>query len=92
MGKLLASVITWAMSNLFARFLTSAGFAVLGAITFDQFINYFVNKAINQLSNIPMLGLLGVAGIDKAISIMITAALIRVYLSTLVQSLKIVKK
>lgn len=80
------------MSGFFARFLTSAGFALLGAMTFTQFIEYFISKAIDHLPQIPMIGLLGIAGVDTAISIMITSVMIKLYLSTLVQSMKIVKK
>lgn len=92
MGKILTSLIAWAMSNFAARVLTSVGFAILGSVTFNRFIEYFINKALTQLTQIPMVGLLGIAGVDTAISIMITSALIRVYLSTAIQSLKIVKK
>lgn len=80
------------MSNFLAKVLTSAGLAILGTLTFSQFINYFLSKAINSLNEVPMLGLLGVVGFDKAISIIITAYMIRVYLSTVIQSVKIVKK
>lgn len=92
MSRLLVAIVSWAMSNFFAKILTSIGFAVLGAMTFTHFIEYFINKAINQLGSIPMIGLLGIAGVDTAISIMITSVMIKVYLSTVVQSLKIVKK
>lgn len=92
MGKLLYLVITYAMSGLFARILTSIGFAVLGSLTFSQFIEYFLSKALSALTHVPFIGLVGLAGIDKAISIYITAVMIRVYLSTATQSLKLVKK
>lgn len=88
----LVGLLTWAMSGFIARILTGAGLALLGSISFSAFINYFIDKLLSQLSHIPFIGLLGLAGIDKAISIMITAVLIRVYLSTVVQSVKIVKK
>lgn len=88
----LVGLLTWAMSGFIARILVGAGFAVLGSMTFSVFVNYFIDKLLNQLSNIPFIGLLGLLGIDQAISIMITAVLIRVYLSTVVQSIKIVKK
>lgn len=80
------------MSSLFARILTSIGFVILGKITFNDFIQYFVDKAIRQLSHIPMSGFVGLAGIDVAISVMISAVMIRFYLSTVIQSLKIVRK
>lgn len=90
--QFLVSLVTWAMSGFIARVLVGAGFAVVGSLSFGVFVNYFINKLLLQLSNIPFIGLLGLAGIDKAISIMISAVLIRVYLSTVVQSVKIVKK
>lgn len=92
MGKLLFTLISWAMSNFVARILTSIGFAVLGSVTFTPFIQYFINKLISQFSQIPMTGLLGLAGIDTAISVYISAIFIRFYLSTVVQSLKIARK
>lgn len=92
MGKILFAIVSWAMSNFIARILTSIGFAILGTITFTPFIQYFVNKAINQLNTIPMIGLLGLAGIDVGISVIISAIFIRLYLSTVVQTLKIVRK
>lgn len=92
MSKALTAILAWAMSSFFARFLTSAGFALLGAMTFTQFIEYFINKAITQLTQVPMIGLLGIAGVDTAISIMISAVMIKLYLSTVVQSMKIVRK
>lgn len=92
MGKIIFAIISWAMSNLVARILTSIGFAILGTITFTPFIQYFVNKAISQLNAVPMIGLLGLAGIDVGISVIISAIFIRLYLSTVVQSLKLVKK
>lgn len=92
MGKLLFGVITWALSGVFARIITSAGIAILGSVTFGQFINYFLDKAIVQLSQIQFVGLIGLAGIDKAISIYLTAVMIKIYLSTVIQSVKLVKK
>lgn len=92
MGKLLFGVITWALSGVIARIITSAGIAILGSITFAQFINYFLDKALLQLSEMSFVGLIGLAGIDKAISIYLTAVMIKIYLATVVQSVKIVKK
>lgn len=92
MGKLLFGVITWAMSGVIARIITSAGIAILGSITFSQFINYFIDKALQQLNHIPFIGIIGLAGIDVAISIYITAVMIKVYLATAVQTVKLVKK
>lgn len=92
MSKLLFALLSWAMSNFVSRLLTSIGFAILGTVTFTPFIEYFVNKAINQLNQVPMIGLLGLAGIDVGISIIISAIFLRLYLSTLIETLKVVKQ
>lgn len=88
----LVGLLTWAMSGFIARILVGAGFAILGSITFANFVNYFINKMLAQLSAVPYVSLLGLAQVDKGISIMVASVLIRVYLSTVVQSIKIVKK
>lgn len=92
MSKLLTAILSWAMSSFANKVLTSIGFVILGTISFGAFVNYFLNKAIASFSDIPMLGLIGIAGIDKAISIMISAYVMRVYLATVVSSIKFVKK
>lgn len=92
MGKLLTAILSWAMSSFANKVLTSIGFAILGTMSFGAFVNYFLNKAIASFNDIPMLGLIGIAGIDKAISIMISAYVMRVYLATVVSSIKFVKK
>lgn len=91
MGKLLTAIGTWLMSNLIGRALAGAGLAIAGSYTFGLFIDYFINKALAMLNNIPMVGLIGVAGIDKAISILLTAVMIKVYLATVSQGINIVK-
>lgn len=91
MGKLLTAIGTWLMSNFIGRALAGAGLAIAGSYTFGLFIDYFINKALAMLNNISMVGLIGVAGIDKAISILLTAVMIKVYLATVSQGINIVK-
>ncbi|ELA08289.1 hypothetical protein MOMA_06996 [Moraxella macacae 0408225] len=91
MGKLLTTIGTWLISNFIGRALAGAGLAIAGSYTFGLFIDYFINKALSMLNNIPMAGLIGVAGIDKAISILLTAVMIKVYLATVSQGINIVK-
>lgn len=91
MGKILVALFTWFGSNLLGRVLAGAGLAIAGSYTLGIFVDYFIGKALSMLNNIPMVGLLGIAGLDKAISIMLTAIMIRMYLSTLSQGIKIVK-
>lgn len=91
MGKLLVTILGWFGTNFLARVLAGAGLAIAGSYTFGLFIDYFLDRALGLLSGIPMVGLLGVAGIDKAISILITATMIKVYLLTVAQGVNIVK-
>lgn len=91
MGKLIFSALAWFSTNLLTRLLAGAGLAIAGNYTFGIFVNYFLNKGISMLSAIPMIGLLGVAGIDDAISILITGAMIQIYLNSVTQGVNIVK-
>ena len=91
MGKLLAAIGSWLVSNFIGRALAGAGLAIAGNFAFGIFIDYFIDKAIGYVANVPMIGLIGVAGIDKAMSILITATMIRVYLSTTSTGISIVR-
>lgn len=91
MGRFFMLAMTWIVENLLAKILTSAGLALLGSVALTPFVQYFINKALQALSYIPMLGLIGVAGIDKAISILVSCAMIRLYLSTVMQGISITK-
>lgn len=92
MFKILVSIFAWCMTNFIGRILAGAGLAIAGSYTIGIFVDYFINKALMQLNTIPMVGLIGVAGIDKSISILLTAVMIKLYLSTVTQSIKVVKK
>lgn len=91
MGKLIFGALAWFSSNLLTRMLAGAGLAIAGNYTFGIFVNYFLNKGIGLLSSIPMIGLVGIAGIDDAISILITGAMIQIYLNSVTQGVNIVK-
>ncbi len=91
MWKWVIQFVVWVLGNFIGRILTGAGLALVGNYTFGKFIDYFVSKAISSLNAIPMVGLLGVAGIDKAISILITGIMIKVFLATATQGLKLSK-
>lgn len=91
MGKLLATVLGWFATNFLGRVLPGAGLAIAGNYTFGIFINYFISKAMGYIANVPMIGLIGVAGIDKAISILLTATMIKLYLSSTTSGINIVR-
>lgn len=80
------------MGNFIARVLLGAGLVLVTNLVFDKYIHYFLDKAFALIPNIPASGLLGLAGVDDAISILISALLVRVYLFTLSQGVKVVKK
>lgn len=92
MGKLIFGALAWFSTNLLTRLLAGAGLAIAGNYTFGLFVNYFLNKGIGLLADIPMIGLIGIAGIDDAISILITGAMIQIYLNSVSQAVKVVKK
>lgn len=92
MSDLLVSILTWFLSNFLARVLLGAGLVLVTSFTFDKYIHYFLNKAFAMIDNIPTSGLLGLAGIDDAISILISALLVRVYLFGLSQGVKVMQK
>lgn len=92
MGSMLSKIATWLLSNFIAKVLLGAGLAVASNLVFDKYINYFLNKSFALISNIPAIGLLGLSGVDKAISILISALFVRLYLYGLSQSIRIVKK
>lgn len=91
MQAMLVGVFGWLASNFLGRLLAGAGLALAGAYTFGKFIDYFINKALGSLSSIPMVGLIGVAGIDTAISILLSAVMIKLYLYQLSATIGIVK-
>lgn len=91
MKSMLAGLFTWLAGNLLGRILAGAGLALAGSYTFGKFIQYFINKALTSLSSIPMSGLIGVAGIDTAISILLSAVMIRLYLHQVTATIGIVK-
>lgn len=91
MGGLIARILRWFASNFLGRVLAGAGLAIASNYTFGIFIDYFISKAMGYIANIPMIGLIGVAGIDRAISILLTAAMIKIYLSSTTSGISIVK-
>lgn len=73
--------------------LAGAGLGLATTTAFNAFLNYYKNKAIYELGQLgEVAGLLGLAGLDKAISIIIGAYLASVYIKTFATGLKVVKK
>lgn len=73
--------------------LTGAGLGLASTTSFVVFIDYYKAKTIASLGQLGAVsGLLSLAGIDKAISIIIGAYMASVYINTFASSLKLIKK
>lgn len=73
--------------------LAGAGLGLASTASFGVFIDYYKVKTIASLGQLGAVsGLLSLAGMDKAISIIIGAHMASVYINTFASSLKLVKK
>lgn len=76
-----------------AQILTGAGLGIITIVGFTQFIDYYKDRAIAQFGQLgPVSGLLGLSGVDKAISIVIGAYCAAVYIKTFAKGLKVAQK
>lgn len=91
MKTMLAGLFGWLATNFLGRMLAGAGLALAGSYTFGIFIQYFIDKALASMSSIPMTGLIGVAGIDRAASVLLSAVFICLYLHQVTATIGIVK-
>lgn len=79
--------------NWLAQILTGSGIGLATITGFNMFIEYYKSKALYELGELGAVsGLFGLAGIDKAISIIIGAYLASVYIKTFATGLRVVKK
>lgn len=73
--------------------LLGAGIGLTTVSGFNLYISYYKERAISEFGQLgAFTGILGLAGIDKAISIVIGAYLASVYIKTFATGLKVVKK
>lgn len=77
MGKLLYNILDLFANNSFRSLLTSLGIGLVSATAVQTLLSEYINTALNQASSMPMLGLLGMFGIDSALSILLGAVLTR---------------
>lgn len=83
-------IVGFITADLIKKLLISAGFAVVATILFNQLIQYFIGKAVSNLGGLSgsFIGLLGLFGLDKAISIIIGALVMRASIMALNLSFK----
>lgn len=73
--------------------LAGAGLGLASTAAFSTFIDYYKVKVITSFNALgAVTGILGLAGVDKAISIVIGAYLAGIYIKTFASGLRIVKK
>lgn len=79
MPQLLILIGGYLASDLLRKVLLSAGLGLASGAFFTILINLYIDKAVNSLGQIPasILGLLGLFGFDKALSIIIGALVMR---------------
>jgi hypothetical protein len=88
MWAILLRIITWAMSSAAVTALTGAGLGLVTSTVILELANKYINSAVSSMSAIgDIAGLLGVAGCDVALSIVIGAIVCRVTVSSLTMHL-----
>lgn len=96
MGKIfawLATLLKNVTDSWLGQVLLGAGLGLATVTGFSAFSDYYKSQAISEFGQLgPVTGLLGLAGVDKAISIVIGAYLASVYIKTFASGLKVVKK
>lgn len=76
-----------------SQILTGAGLGLVSTAVLTTFIDYYKTQAIANLGQLGLVsGILGLSGLDKALSIVIGAYLAGVYIKTFAAGLKVVKK
>lgn len=75
MKALLFSLFSWILTKGFKKILLGLGVTVLSSAVISTVLNSYISKAIAAASSTDhtYLGLLGISGVDKAISIIVGA-------------------
>lgn len=90
---LLRTVLSNSNKSWLIQVLAGSGLGLATTVGFNTFIDYYKLKTIAELGRLGgVSGLLSIAGVDKAISIIIGAYLASVYINTFASSLRLIKK
>lgn len=75
------------------QILAGAGLGLASTAIFTGFVDYYKSQALANFGQLGAVsGLLGLSGIDKAISIIVGAYLASIYIKTFAVGLKVVQK
>lgn len=77
MWRILYNVLDLFANNSFRSLMTSLGIGLVSGTAVYTLLSQYIDTALNQVSTMPMLGLLGLFGIDSALSILLGAVLTR---------------
>lgn len=79
--------------NWLAQILAGGGIGLATIAGLNIFIDYYKSMALSEFGQLGAVsGLLGLAGVDKAISIIIGAYLASVYIKTFASGLRVIRK
>lgn len=88
MGKLIALMLTFFASSFIKQALLGAGLGLVTSTVILTMVNKYISTAINNMSSIgSMAGLMGLSGLDVALSIIIGAIVCRATISSLTTSI-----
>ena len=77
----------------FAQVLAGAGLGLATTTVLTTFVTYYQQRAIANFGELGLVsGILGLSGLDTAISIVIGAYLAGIYIKTFAAGLKVIKK
>jgi len=89
----LATLLKNLTDSWLGQVLLGAGLGLATVTGLSVFTDYYKQQALDNFGQLgTVTGLLGLAGVDKAISILIGAYLASVYIKTFAAGLKVVKK
>lgn len=77
MWRILYNVLDLFANNSARALLTSLGIGLVSATAVSVLLSQYIDTALSQASSMPLLGLLGLFGIDTALSILLGAVLTR---------------
>lgn len=91
--KWLNNLIRINNQNWLAQILAGGGIGLATIAGLNIFIDYYKSMALSEFGQLGAVsGLLGLAGVDKAISIIIGAYLASVYIKTFASGLRVIRK
>lgn len=91
--KYLKEILTSNNKDWLGQVLKGAGLGLATTAIFNSFIDYYKYKALSEFGQLgAVTGILGLSGIDKAISIIIGSYLASIYIKTFATGLRVVKR